>query len=343
MPAAPNPSFPASYDRTTKIISCVCAAVLLVPVFITQNILVAGLAAVVFCGAYAFSPRRYTIADRSIIINRLLGTVRIPLDGVREIRPATADDVAGGIRLWGNGGLFGYYGLFRTSKLGNCRWYVTNRKNMVVVITANATVLVSPDDVDGFLAVVRAVSPVPSTSPGTTAELRASSGIGSLVVKVAGVMIAVLAVGFVVFAVTYSPGPPSYALTPNALAIHDRFYPVKVDKDDVDVGQIRVVDIRTDSKWRPMERTDGFANSHYHSGWFRGRQRPKCSDILGRGHTFGAVAGQEDWGCDSPGDQGSGEVCGSGAPEVGRGLLGPTLLALLWWSGVWSRRDGRDS
>ena len=42
----------------------------------------------------------------------------VPLLDIREVRPATKDDFGGCIRLFGNGGLFGYYGLFRTSKLG---------------------------------------------------------------------------------------------------------------------------------------------------------------------------------------------------------------------------------
>lgn len=81
----------------------------------------------------------------------MIGKARISLEGLREARRANADDMQGAIRLWGSGGFFGYYGLFRTSRLGRCWWYVTNRRNLVVVI-AGQTALFSPDDVDGFLA-----------------------------------------------------------------------------------------------------------------------------------------------------------------------------------------------
>ena len=84
-----------------------------------------------------------------------------------------------------------------------------------------------------------------------------------------GVGIAVVVLGVVAFAFLYSPGPPSYTLTPTSLTIHDRFYPVTVKAADVDVEHIRVVDISRDSEWRPVERTNGFANAHYRSGWFR--------------------------------------------------------------------------
>jgi hypothetical protein len=38
---------------------------------------------------------------------------------------------------------------------------------------------------------------------------------------------------------------------------------------DVDVPQVRVINIATDAEWRPVKRTNGFGNSHYESGHFR--------------------------------------------------------------------------
>jgi len=79
----------------------------------------------------------------------------------------------------------------------------------------------------------------------------------------------VAAVGILAFAFLYAPGPPRLTLTPQSLAIHDRFYPVTVQAASIDVEHIRVVDIRAGSEWRPTLRTNGFANSSYHAGWFR--------------------------------------------------------------------------
>jgi len=67
----------------------------------------------------------------------------------------------------------------------------------------------------------------------------------------------------------YSPGPPNYTLTPQSLTVHDRFYPVALQAASVDAGRVRVVDISAGSEWRPVSRVNGFANSHYRSGWFR--------------------------------------------------------------------------
>ena len=80
---------------------------------------------------------------------------------------------------------------------------------------------------------------------------------------------AILITGVVCFALMYSPGPPQLTLTSNALTIHDHFYPFTVNAADIDVGGIKIVNIRTDREWTPTVRTDGFANAHYHSGSFQ--------------------------------------------------------------------------
>ena len=76
------------------------------------------------------------------------------------------------------------------------------------------------------------------------------------------------AVGIAVAAESYSPGPPAYTLTPEALTIHDRFYPVTLqalirERQPGPHGRSC-----GDPDWRPTARTNGFANSHYQSGWF---------------------------------------------------------------------------
>jgi hypothetical protein len=73
----------------------------------------AGLSVVLIVLSYAYSPRGYAIQEGSIVVKRLIGNARISLDDVRELRAADADDFRGCIRLFGDGGLFGYYGLFR--------------------------------------------------------------------------------------------------------------------------------------------------------------------------------------------------------------------------------------
>jgi hypothetical protein len=254
-------AFTAPYDRTTKILSAVVCAALLAAAFALQNAIVASVSLLVILLAFVYSPRGYVVADRGVVIQRWIGDVRVSLDDVREARPAESDDFLGCIRLWGSGGLFGYYGLFRTSKLGRSTWYVTDRSLAVVLIGASKTVLFSPDDVQGFLAAIREQAPVPSRveRPATV------SGTPWLIPLIVGIVVFLPLAGLL----GYDPGPPAYTLNGNSLAIRDRFYPVTIGAASTDAAGVRVVDLDRETGWRPVARVGGFANANYQSGWYR--------------------------------------------------------------------------
>lgn len=260
--------FSASYDLTTKIVSGLVVAVLAV-LAIAAPVFVAAIFGVLLLVAYAYSARGYEVADGCIVVKRLIRDLRIPLDGVRQASAAGADDFRGCIRLAGSGGLFGYYGLFRTSKLGKSSWYLTNRKHAVVIFTVSKTFLLSPDDADGFLAAVRESTPISLTAPGAPfPDVVQSGGGAAWIAWMIGGIAGCAAISAVAFGVLYSPGPPSCTLTPEALTIHDRFYPVTIQRAAVNLADVRIVDFNVDKEWWPTARTNGFGNSHYHSGWF---------------------------------------------------------------------------
>lgn len=269
MPSGLTTRFSVSYDTATKIISAIACAVLLIAAAAVHNLPVAVLALAIFSLSFAYSPRGYVVSDGSVIVVRLIGDVRIPLDEVREARATTRDDLRGCVRLWGNGGLFGYYGLFRTRAFGVCSWYVTNRSQMVMVKTAAKTVLFSPDDKEGFLSALRQAAPAGTVfAPEPFGGIQSSSSrkpIGAVI----ALALALAAAGLVFWAFSYSPGPPAYTLTSQTLTIHDKFYPVTLQASDVEVARIHIVDLAEEPDWRPVTRTNGFANAHYRSGWFR--------------------------------------------------------------------------
>lgn len=268
MPAAEAQYFRASYDSTAKVITAAVLVLFVAIAAATRSTAVAALGAMIFAASWAFSPRGYKVAERSIDVKRFIGHVAIPLEGVLEIRRAEPADFEGCIRLFGDGGLFGYYGLFRTSNLGTSTWYVTNRPNAIVVVTRAKTVLFSPDDVDGFIAAIRAYAPAPPHREGPKFQSLGSNK-GNLTGTLLGTLVGLAALAAASFAMLYSPGAPRYTLTPESLTIHDRFYPVTLDAARVDVKDIRIVDLGPGSQWRPVARTNGFGNPHYQSGWFR--------------------------------------------------------------------------
>jgi hypothetical protein len=257
----PERAFSASYDSTTKALSAIVCVCLIVIALVVHIVFIALLFPLLACLAYAYSPRGYAVSGEAIFVRRLIGNIRVPLADIRGIRPGTPDDFTGCVRVRGNGGLFGYYGLFRTAKLGKCYWYVTNRSQTVIVTTPTRTLVLSPDDVPGFLSATGAAptAAVPGNAPVVRNRIGIAVGIG----------IAALALALVALTVVYSPGPPDYTLTADRLTIHDLFYPVTLHAGAVDAAHVRIVDLSGPSEWRPTLRTNGFANQHYQSGWFR--------------------------------------------------------------------------
>lgn len=255
--------YSVSYDTLTRAITVgACALLALLPA-LTGNAILAVLSLAIVGFAYAWSPRGYTVTAAGIAVKRLIGAAVFPLTDVRQARPATGNDTRGCIRLWGSGGMFGYYGLFSTAVLGRCTWYVTDRKRMAVVVTSAKTALFSPDDRDGFLRAIREAVPVADDPPATAGSSRAAWG------RRFAWALAAASLALVVFAIFYSPGPPRLTVTATELTIHDPFYGTTLRPDSVDLASVQVVEIGPDSPWRPTLRTNGFANKNYQSGWFR--------------------------------------------------------------------------
>lgn len=267
--------FPAKYDKTALGVS-IAVAVLLggivvamrSPVFAIPLILVVAV-------SYALAPQSYAIADGFLVVRRVASNIRIPLQDIREVRAADSGELSGSIRLWGNGGLFGYYGLYRVPGLGVCRWYVTDR-NRPVFVTAGKTYVVSPLDTDAFIAAL----PAGVTNLPPVAETDAEWNLGLYI----GLAIGGVAIALVTATLLYAPGPPGYTLTPDTLTIHDRFYPVTLKPAAIDIPAIRTVSIDGDSPWRPVMRTNGFANVHYRAGWFRDAAGQKVRMYRADGH-----------------------------------------------------------
>jgi hypothetical protein len=232
--------------------------------------IVVGIVGVAIIGiSYMLSPREYEISKGTLWIKRAFWSIGIPLHDIREVRAGTRNDLSGCIRVFGNGGLFGYYGIFRTSALGVCSWYVTNRAKAVILITRTKTMVLSPDDGSLFVEMVSSLSPVSASEGIHHSERSAESRRNAIRWNAIGIAIVLAMVLFGITVWFYSPGPPRCTINPGGLTIHDRLYPVTLRAADIDVPGIRVVDIGTDPHWRPVMRTNGFANMHYRAGWFK--------------------------------------------------------------------------
>jgi hypothetical protein len=95
---------------------------------------------------YLFSPLGYSVRDGALVIHRPLRPVVIPLEEIQNVELLASDDITASYRVFGVGGLFGYYGLFFRNELGIVHFYLRNKENPIMIDTANhGRLLISPD------------------------------------------------------------------------------------------------------------------------------------------------------------------------------------------------------
>lgn len=103
----------------------------------------------ILLGSYLYSPQKYEIQDAQLIIKRPIGDKAVNITEITEIRKIKKGEISGTIRTFGVGGLFGYYGKFLNSTFGHMTYYVTQRKNMILLKTkAGKKIIISPDDIN---------------------------------------------------------------------------------------------------------------------------------------------------------------------------------------------------
>jgi hypothetical protein len=268
-------TFGVHHDRMTQIISA-GAVVLLVAIPLmairsgTVAIVLALFSAAAIALAYGYSPRGFEISDGAFRVKRLMGDVVFPLTSLRFVRDANPADFRGCVRLWASGGLFGYYGLFWSKALGKSKWYVTDRSKAIVLTNGSQTVLVSPEDHDGFVAAIeRADAGISAPSAESADTGRRFINIAGFAIRIVGFAIGGLGLAIGAAALLYAPGRPPVDLIGDALVIHSRFCGMTVPASSVDAAHVRVVDLQTESGWRPTMKTYGFDNPHYRAGNFR--------------------------------------------------------------------------
>jgi len=105
-----------------------------------------GFFAGILLSSYSYSPLGYSVRDGALVIHRPWKPLVIPLEEIRKVQLVAPEEVKGGLRAFGVGGLFGYYGLFFYPRLGGyVRFYLRNKQNPVLLDTARGKLLLSPD------------------------------------------------------------------------------------------------------------------------------------------------------------------------------------------------------
>ena len=107
----------------------------------------------IYAIAFAFRPAGYTVSNDQLIIHRPVKDVKIMKSDIQNAQVITKKDIGWAVRTFGVGGLFGYYGKFANSTIGNMTWYATRRDKPVLITTAdNKKIIVTPDEPEQFVA-----------------------------------------------------------------------------------------------------------------------------------------------------------------------------------------------
>ncbi|MFE8070911.1 PH domain-containing protein [Marinobacteraceae bacterium S3BR75-40.1] len=161
--------FDAPWGRTLKIVSGLATAVCLgITLSLWEIIATEGPESMHFWGgllpvllvamAGLFTIRGYGVDDAQLLVRRLFWQTRLSLGDLEKVEVCPGE-LRQSLRLFGNGGLFSFSGLFRHKKLGRFRAFVTDWDRTVVLHFPDRRLVVSPANPERFVDALRLAHP----------------------------------------------------------------------------------------------------------------------------------------------------------------------------------------
>ncbi len=114
--------------------------------------------------AVLFIVSGYELESGQLRIHRLLWSTHIPLSGLDRIYADPAI-MKHSLRIFGNGGLFSFTGIYQGRALGRYRAFVTDPRRSVALFLPTGIIVVSPADTELFVHVVRSQFPGVQVGP----------------------------------------------------------------------------------------------------------------------------------------------------------------------------------
>ena len=156
--------FRAPWSRSLKtasriavliLLGTAAAGILLMPARMPLlRVLLAGLPAGVLVSALLFMVSGYTLTATALEVRRPLWTTTFALSDLISVA-GDAEALQGALRLFGNGGLFSFSGIFWNRRLGLFHAYGTDPGRAVVLKFRKRTIVITPDDTQRFIVRVR--------------------------------------------------------------------------------------------------------------------------------------------------------------------------------------------
>jgi hypothetical protein len=155
-------TFKASLDTFCKIVTIGITVFFAVVIYIqaiqvqevgyAAPIIFSSIFIIIYLISFLYRPVAYTINRDSVTIKRLLGSKNIALTDITYVKAIERKQLRWAVRIFGVGGLFGYWGTFTNSLFGRMTWYATNLNNAVMIETKKGKrIVISPNDVDAFI------------------------------------------------------------------------------------------------------------------------------------------------------------------------------------------------
>ena len=105
--------------------------------------------------SYLLAPKGFWLDDERVTVERPLFPIKIEFKKITGVRAIPKEALTRAARVMGNGGLFGFYGVFRNKELGSFRLYATDRSKGIL-IEADKKYILTPDRPEDFLALLEA-------------------------------------------------------------------------------------------------------------------------------------------------------------------------------------------
>ncbi len=105
--------------------------------------------AIIVITSYGVNVSKYIINEKKIIIVAPFYSKVISINEIKRIEIIPNTKLSGMIRVFGIGGLFGYYGKFRSIDLGQLFFYASKNSNYVLIeLKTGNKLVITPDDLD---------------------------------------------------------------------------------------------------------------------------------------------------------------------------------------------------
>ena len=115
---------------------------------------------IVVAALYMLHTTEITVNSTSLTIERKIKPLTINFSDIKSVSLVPKKDMGFVMRTFGNGGVFGYTGMYYSKAYGSMTWYSTNRKSYVLIEKTNGKKLViTPDEPESMLREIHAANP----------------------------------------------------------------------------------------------------------------------------------------------------------------------------------------